>query len=207
MSDSRPPSTQPKRSAMQRVLANFLKGLLVLVPMVGTLYVLYLVFTTIDGMLNLPIPGVGFLLTLIFIILIGALASNIFFRELFGYFESLVTRLPLVKLLYFSIKDLIGAFVGEKKSFNRPVIVELMPGGGIKAMGFITSENLDLPGTEGYVAVYLPQSYNFAANLILVPKERITLLPPEDSARFMAFIVSGGVSKGSATPIPPQPEL
>ncbi len=193
-SDTGAPS---KRGMMQRIFANFLKGLLVLVPMVGTIYVIFFIFTKIDGLLDLPVRGMGFLLTIVFIILIGALASNIFFRELFGYLESLVTRLPLVKLLYFSIKDLIGAFVGETKSFNRPVIVELMPENGIKAMGFITSENMDLPGTEGYVAVYLPQSYNFAANLILVPKARITPLPAVDSARFMAFIVSGGVSRGS----------
>src|SRR3954463_6577157 len=110
---------------MNRLFTNFLKGLLILVPLSVTCFVIYSVFVKIDGLLGIPIRGVGFVATIVLIVVVGAIASNIFFARLFGYFEKGLTRLPVVKLLYFSIKDLIGAFVGEKKMFNRPVMVSL----------------------------------------------------------------------------------
>jgi uncharacterized membrane protein len=192
---------------MQRLFTHFLKGILILAPMIVTGWVIVWVFTAIDGLLRIPVPGVGFLITIIFIIFVGILASNIFFTRLFSYFEKVLTRLPVVKLLYFSIKDLIGAFVGEKKMFNRPVMVTLahapfevnMPpgkaGSDIKLLGFVTSGSLDfLPESGDRVAVYMPQSYNVGGQLMLVPKERITPLATVESAKLMAFIVSGGAA-------------
>lgn len=199
---------------MNRLFANFFKGILILGPLFATFYVIGLVFVKIDGLLHLPIPGVGFALTIVFIMLVGFLASNIFFERILTYMEKGMTRLPVVKLLYFSIKDFINAFVGEKKSFTRPVMITLGPGilgvagaaagaagsGGtdMKLLGFVTSDSIELPGTEDRVAVYLPQSYNFGGILVLVPKDSITPLATADSAKIMAFIVSGGVSRGVA---------
>jgi uncharacterized membrane protein len=105
--------------------------------------------------------------------------------------------LPLVKLLYSAIKDMIEAFAGEKKSFDKPVIVTVMPGGTAKVVGFVTQEGLENFGLSDYVAVYLPQSYNFAGNVLLFPKESVKPLSIE-SSQAMAFIVSGGISKGSS---------
>jgi uncharacterized membrane protein len=195
---------------MQNLLSNFLKGLLILVPSVLTGYVIIFIFTKIDGLLGIKYPGLGFAVTIAFIILVGSIASNIFFARLFTYFEKGLTRLPVVKLLYFSIKDLIGAFVGEKKMFNRPVMVTMghlplgieatttPPGSDIKLLGFITSEALEfLPNCENRVAVYMPQSYNMGGYIILVPRDRIMPVPGVDSAKFLAFIVSGGVARGN----------
>ncbi len=195
---------------MQKLLTNFLKGLLILVPVMLTGYVFFFIFKKIDGLLPIPYPGVGFIVTIAFIIIVGAVASNIFFERLFAFFEKGLTRLPVVKLLYFSIKDLIGAFVGEKKMFNRPVMVAMghlplgtetmpvPPGSDLKLLGFITSDALDfLPDCANRVAVYIPQSYNMGGYLILVPKDRITPLPMVESSKLLAFIVSGGVARGS----------
>jgi uncharacterized membrane protein len=199
---------------MQRLFTNFLKGILILAPMMVTGWVIYTVFTKIDGLLGIPIPGLGFVVTIIFIILVGFLGSNIFFTRLFGYFERVLTRLPVVKLLYFSIKDLIGAFVGEKKMFNRPVMVAMShlpqgpeleptaptdPGNDIKLLGFVTSDTLEtIPEAGDRVAVYMPQSYNMGGYLMLVPRDRITPLASMESAKILAFIVSGGVARGNA---------
>lgn len=195
---------------MQKIFTNFLKGLLILVPSVVTGFVLVFVFKKIDGLLGIPIMGIGFVVTIVGTTLIGAVASNIFFDRIFQFFEKGLTRLPVVKLLYFSIKDLIGAFVGEKKMFNKPVMVamghlplgiETTPapaGSDIKLLGFITAESLAfLPDCENRVAVYMPQSYNMGGYLMLVPKDRITPLPGVESAKFLAFIVSGGVARGA----------
>jgi len=195
---------------MQKILTNFLKGLLILVPSVATISVILFVFKKIDGLLNIPITGVGFVVTVVGTTLVGAIASNIFFDRIFQFFEKGMTRLPVVKLLYFSIKDLIGAFVGEKKMFNKPVMVAMghiplgvettpsPPGSDIKLLGFITAEALDfLPNSENRVAVYIPMSYNMGGYIMLVPKDRITTLPNVDSAKLLAFIVSGGVARGA----------
>jgi uncharacterized membrane protein len=113
-----------------------------------------------------------------------------------AWLEHALSRVPVAKLVYFSLKDFVGAFVGEKKGFNRPVLVSLGADGIVKVLGFATAEDVEIPGAEGLVAVYVQQSYNFAGNLILVPRDRVTPLPPEESAKWLTFIVSGGVSGG-----------
>jgi uncharacterized membrane protein len=88
---------------------------------------------------------------------------------------------------------LINAFVGDKKRFDRPVAVALMPGASTKALGFVTRDTLGHLEMTGHVAVYFPQSYNFAGNVLLVPREQVETLDV-GSADIMAFIVSGGIS-------------
>jgi len=95
-------------------------------------------------------------------------------------------------LLYGSIKDIVEAFAGEEKKFDKPVIASLGVGGA-KVMGFVTSQTMESIGLTDYVAVYLPQSYNFAGNVLLFKKDSIQPLEI-DSAKAMSFIVSGGVS-------------
>jgi uncharacterized membrane protein len=196
---------------MKSLLTNFLKGILILAPMMVTGWVILFVFTKIDGLLGIKYPGIGFAITILFILLVGMLASNVLFTRLFSYFEKVLTRLPVVKLLYFSVKDLIGAFVGEKKMFNRPVMVAMghlplgtetapaVPGEDIKLLGFVTADTLEfIPEAGDRVAVYIPQSYNMGGYMMLVPRDRITPLASVESAKILAFIVSGGVARGNA---------
>jgi uncharacterized membrane protein len=142
--------------------------------------------------MNIPIPGLGFAVTIAFITLIGVLTSNYLGNKLFILIDKLFSRLPLVKLLYSAIKDVIGAFAGDKKSFDKPVIVELVENGP-KALGFITSQSLDFLSLDNHVSVYLPQSYNFAGSVLLFPCDRVKPVDV-DSSEAMAFIVSGGIS-------------
>ncbi len=174
---------------------NFFEGLLILVPVVTTLYVAWLVFQTIDGWLNIPIPGVGFLVTVGLITLTGRYASTVFVRKMLDVLERMLVKAPFVKLLYTSLKDLIEAFMGEKRRFDQPVLVSLSPGGHAEAVGFVTRTDLEFLGLLDHVAVYFPQSYNFAGNVLVFPKDQVRPLEAE-SADVMAFIVSGGVSGG-----------
>ncbi|MEE9613620.1 MAG: DUF502 domain-containing protein [Thermodesulfobacteriota bacterium] len=180
---------------MKRLTRYFFEGLLVIVPTVASIYIIYLIFTKIDGLLGLPIPGMGFVLTLVSITFVGILASTFITEKLFGYLERLISRLPLVKILYSSIKDLMSAFVGEKKSFDKPVLVTIDEGTGAKVLGFITREELGFLGVKDHVSVYLPQSYNFAGNLLIYPAGQVKPLDA-DSSEVMTFLVSGGVSGG-----------
>ncbi len=177
---------------MKRLMSYFLKGLLVFIPGALTVFTIVLVFTKLDGLLKIPIPGLGLVITLVAITLIGFLASNFVGKAFFALIDGLFTRLPVVKMLYSAIKDIIGAFTGEKKSFNKPAIVELTPGGA-KALGFITRDSLDFLSLSDHVAVYFPQSYNFAGSILIFPSDRVMPLSI-DSSEAMAFVVSGGLS-------------
>ena len=178
---------------MKRLANYFLRGLVLIAPVVITLYVCVWIFQAIDGVLGLPIPGLGFVLTLAVITVVGFLASNLLARSLGSLLERVMTRLPFIRLLYTSTKDLLDAFVGEKRRFDTPVVVAVTPDGGPKAIGFVTMRTVEHLGLGQHVAVYFPQSYNFAGNLLLVPSERVTPLAA-DSTAVMAFIVSGGVT-------------
>ncbi|HET7631318.1 MAG TPA: DUF502 domain-containing protein [Gemmatimonadaceae bacterium] len=178
---------------MSRILNYFLKGLIVTAPVFLTVYICYVIFTTIDGWLELPIPGVGFVVTIALIILVGIAAQTFAARALSTGLDALFEKLPFVRLLYSSTRDLLNAFVGEHRRFDKPVLVTLGGGTGARVFGFVTQESLDMFGVSDSAAVYVPQSYNFAGNLIVFPVSHITPLAVE-SSRVMAFIVSGGVT-------------
>lgn len=180
-------------SPAARLAGYFGRGLLVFVPTVGTLYTVWLVLSYLDSAIGFPIPGLGLVLTLCLIVLIGFLLSNVIGQAALDAFESAIRSLPVVSLLYTSLKDLLGAFVGDKKSFDRPAMVALDPAGKIKVFGFVTCERFDDVRLKDMCAIYLPQAYNFAGNILIVPKASVELVDA-DPAQFMAFIVSGGVS-------------
>lgn len=180
---------------MSFFLRHFFRGLVVLVPAAATVWVFYAVFRRIDGLVPLGVPGLGVLATVALVTVIGFLASSFVTRRVFQLVEGLFSRLPLVRLLYGSLRDLVGAFVGEKRSFDRPVVVTLGTGFHGKALGFVTRDSLESFGLPGYVAVYLPQSYNFAGSTLLFPKDQVTPVAAP-ATEVMAFVLSGGVARG-----------
>src|SRR5258708_23385555 len=105
---------------MNWLIKNFLRGLVIVVPIALTSYLLYQAFVRIDALLNLKQPGAGFAITILAIITIGAVASNFFVRKFLRLTETIFTRAPLVRLIYASIKDLLEAFVGDQKRFDQP---------------------------------------------------------------------------------------
>lgn len=178
---------------MKTLFGYFWRGCLVLAPVGITLYLGWWVIATVDQLLPIGIPGLGFIITVGTITLVGVLTSNVVGRAVVRRIETWLSRVPLVKLMYTSIRDLINAFVGDKKRFEHPVSVALSEARDLFVLGFVTRENLEPLKLDTHVAVYFPQSYNFAGNLLLVPKDRVTRLPAS-SGDVMAFIVSGGVS-------------
>ena len=178
---------------MKKITKFFLEGLLLLVPLFVTLYVFYFIFTRIDNFLKFETKGLGFIATILMITVVGYVSSTLLTSRFAEKIDASFNRLPLVKMIYTSIKDLINAFVGDKKRFKRPVLIDIYPGSNVKVAGFITADDLKNFGLVDSVAVYLPQSYNFAGFLIVVPKDQVTPLDVE-SGRVMAFIVSGGVT-------------
>jgi uncharacterized membrane protein len=191
---------------MSRLLNHFFRGLVFIVPFAVTIYVCVGIFRTIDGWLGLPLPGAGFLATIILITAVGFLASNLITRSLLSALERVFNKLPLVRLLYSSTRDLLNAFVGEKRRFDKPVLVDVFGGGSTKVFGFLTQESLAGLGFGDHVTVYIPQSYGFAGNLFVFPAAQITRLEA-DSADVMAFIISGGVTALPHGVAPARPPL
>jgi uncharacterized membrane protein len=88
----------------------------------------------------------------------------------------------------------MGAFVGQKKRFNKPVLVTVNENPKMQKLGFITNENLtDLGISDDRIAVYLPLSYAFSGNLYIISKKQITPIEAS-SAEMMKFVISGGVT-------------
>lgn len=182
---------------MKMFLRYLAQGAAIAVPIAVTLYVVYAIVRAMDGLLRLPVPGLGLIVTLALMTLLGFVTSSVIGTRLVGFAEGLLQRVPLVKILYGSLRDLVAAFVGERKGFDHPVLVELPCGQG-KVFGFATRYGLPLPGLADHVAVYFPQSYNFAGNLVAVPRANVTELDVK-STELMSFVISGGIA-GLAEP-------
>jgi uncharacterized membrane protein len=177
-------------SRLRKLLNYFLKGLLISLPIYATYRIIRGSVESIDAVLDLETKGLGFVMVISTITFLGFIGSTIMTRPIIDLMDDLFSNIPFVKVIYTSIKDLIEAFVGDKKKFDKPVIVELTP--GIFKPGFITQEDLSLLGLPGMVAVYLPHSYAFSGNLFLVDKDKLRPYHG-DSGELMKFIVSGGV--------------
>ena len=176
----------------KKIINYFLRGLLFVAPLAITLYIIILVVLFLDSLIPLPVPGLGILIVFGFITFIGYTASMFLTQPLFEMLEAWLIKIPLVNIIYTSIKDLMSAFVGDKKKFNTPIIVKLSD--NMFRLGFMTQDDLTVLEEAGLVAVYFPHSYNFSGNSYLVPRENVRILKNVNSTEVMKFIVSGGVS-------------
>ena len=181
---------------MNTLIKYFFRGLLLVIPIGLTIYILVGAVRWLDSLLSLKYPGSGILIILVSITAIGYIGSTLIAKPIVEFFEKLLNRLPLVRIIYSSVKDLISAFVGDKKKFSQPVLVTINKGSDLQKLGFITQEDLSTIGIKEKIAVYLPHSYNFSGDLYIVPKENVVLIQ-NSGADIMKFIVSGGVTSVS----------
>jgi uncharacterized membrane protein len=192
-----------RNAFIKRILNYFVRGLILVAPIYITVLIIWSGVEFLDNILpiNIPIsdkqsvylPGLGVLIILTGIILLGFFFSTVVPQSFFNFSESLLKRIPLISLIYYSIKDLITAFVGDKKKFNQPVLVTIYKDTQIKKLGFITQTDLRHLNLKDHVAVYIPHSYAFSGMLYIVPIEHVTLLEA-NSTDIMKMIVSGGIS-------------
>ena len=180
---------------MKKIINYFLQGLLYIVPISVPLYVVYWVFTKIDGILPFQFPGLGLIVIIALITFIGFAGSTIITSPINSFFQRLLKKAPLLQTIYSSMKDLMRTFVGKKKGFNQAVLIKLYENSTIERIGFITNEDLSSLGIkEGKILVYLPHSYAFSGQLFVVEKSYITPID-SPSSEIMKLIVSGGVTE------------
>ncbi|MFX3623467.1 MAG: DUF502 domain-containing protein [Ectobacillus sp.] len=191
---------------MKHWLKHFLNGILTIVPILLIVYVLFTVFTFLDGLLGNAIksyvgeayvPGIGILVTIVFLTFLGWLSKHYMINGILRIIDRLFRKVPLVKTLYTSIQDILQSLLGEKRSFSKVVLVTI-PGTSMKSLGFVTSEELHTlyEPLQEYVAVFIPQTFQVAGITFLVPKSDIEVLDikPEDA---MKFILSAGMTNQS----------
>jgi len=176
-----------------KIVRYFFNGTLFIVPLVATVYCIIQSFQWLDSRLTLPYPGVGFLIILSAITLFGYFTSNFAFQTFSNWFDHFINQIPLVKLIYSSIKDLLAAFVGDKRKFDKPVLVTINKENTLHRIGFVTQSDLTEIGITDMVVVYFPQSYAFAGDHFLVSRANVKPLDISGSVA-MKFIVSGGIS-------------
>jgi len=172
----------------------FLGGLILAVPIGTTIWVVIFVFNFLDNLLPTTIPGLSILIIVAALVFLGFIGSTFLQNTLLNFFDRILEKIPLIKVIYTSVRDLLSAFVGKEKRFSKPVLVSLSKDSGIYKLGFVTQKDLKNLGIEeGMSAVYLPHSYNFSGNLIIVKNELIQPINgPSDE--IMKFIVSGGIT-------------
>lgn len=194
---------------MRRISIYFLNGLLVVLPLAGTIYLLNYAFQLINSLgltwlfkvipTEWKFPGMGLLAVVLFILLIGFFARLWLTRKFLELVEWIIWKIPLVKGLYSTLKDTIHSFLGEQKSFDTVVFV---PVAGTKRMGFLTVKEPRFTTKDGqeYVGVYFPQSLQFSGDLHWYKKEEIEVLDLNvDEA--LQLILSGGIAGNkSSTP-------
>jgi uncharacterized membrane protein len=206
-----------KNFFFKRIISYFIRGLVLVAPLYATALIIWTGVEFLDNIIPIDIPisneqsvylpGLGVLIIIFGIVLLGFLFSTIVPQSFFKFTESIMRRLPLVSLIYYSIKDLILAFVGDKKKFNQPVLVTMYKDTDIKKIGFITQTDLSHLKIADHVAVYMPLSYSLSGELFIVPTEHVTLLEAK-STDVMKMLVSGGVSvKVSKEETPEEEEI
>ena len=196
----------------KKLLRYFLQGVLILAPIIITIWAVAGLFNIIDSILpNLlyrffptligtdsdgtphRIPGLGFIVVVLLILLVGYISSSFIVKSLFDLLGRGLERAPGIKIIYTTVKDFFEAFAGDKKKFNRPVLVNVSEGDAWQ-IGFITQQHATEFGMEDHVAVYVPFSYSIAGQLFFLPPHKIKLLENVSSTDAMKFVISGGVT-------------
>lgn len=186
---------------MKKFIGYFIQGLILFIPIIITTAILFKLFDFFAGIFSffgfssntIINTLLGFAGTLGFVALLGVLASSYVFKEVFSYLEEKLEHAPFIRHIYSPIKDFTNAFVGNKKRFNKPVLVLTNPLANIEEIGFITRESLEDFEIKDKVAVYLPFSYSLSGKLVIVPTSQIKPMNA-DASDAMKFVVSGGVT-------------
>jgi uncharacterized membrane protein len=163
-------------------------------PITLTIYIIVAVINWLDDLFDLGIPGLGILVMIALLTLVGFIGTSFLVKPFIIITERIFNRVPLVRIIYSSIKDLFDAFVGDNQKFNKPVVVKMQENPLLHRIGFVTQDDMIAVSMDDKVAVYFPDSYNFSGKLWLVSKENVTYLELP-SSEVMKFVVSGGVSK------------
>jgi len=205
----------------QKISGYFLRGLITLLPLLVTLWLLYFLFTFLDSILGNLItlitgrhmPGLGLLLTLILIFFVGFFATFIISAQLFKLGEEMLCRVPIIKSIYTGVKQINDVLFMQKHAdeYRRACLIEY-PRKGVWSIGFITSDaatEIEAKLKEKMINVFVANTPTPATGfLVLTPARDVILLDMKIEDAFK-YVISGGVIKPSTLPpeMPPKKEF
>jgi len=195
---------------MERLKRYLVAGLIVVVPALLTIYVLVIMFRFVDGILGnflnvyfkrilgFYIPGLGFLISLFFILFVGFLATRFLGKKVFIALEKWFSSLPLINKIYPALKQIILFILAQKEfGFKKVVLVEY-PSKGIWSLGFLTNESfrhINKVSDREMVSVFIASTPGpLTGYIIFVAKDQIKFLDISVSDA-LKIIISGGTFK------------
>ncbi|GAC1526094.1 MAG: DUF502 domain-containing protein [Sediminibacterium sp.] len=200
------------RDYLKKLLQLFFQGLIVLAPIGITLWVVLGLFRLVDDFLPnlinslLPdlldkdatgnlrrLPGLGFVVVIALVLFVGWVSSLFVVGRLVAVLDTVLEKTPGIKFIYSSVKDFLEAFAGNKKKFDKPVLVNV-DSLDVWRIGFITQQSAIEFGLEDHVTVYVPHSYAISGITYIVPRTRVKPLHNISAANAMKHAVSGGVT-------------
>ncbi len=180
----------------KRLRNRFIAGLVILTPVVVTVYVFIILFLKVDSLLapliyrfvGWEIPGMGFLAILLLIFLTGLIARNYLGRKLIGIGEKIMTKIPLINRIYVALQQISQTFLAQKRSIFKEAVLIEYPRKGLYAIGFVTSYM-----EEGrMLGIFIPTTPNPTSGFLLfLPREEAIPLrmKVEDALK---LVISGG---------------
>ncbi len=186
----------------KKIKKYFISGLIVVVPVSFTVYILWAIIRFTDRLypssfLPFYVPGFGIIVTFFVIFLVGVITTNFLGKRLLSFGERIISRVPLVKEIYLSIKQIAEALFSQKeKNFRRVVLIEY-PRKGIYTMVFVTGvshENIQEKTGKKLLNVFVPTTPNPTSGfLLMVPEDEVIELDltPEEAFK---LIISGGMA-------------
>jgi uncharacterized membrane protein len=197
---------------MRKIFTLTMSGLVTVLPVTLTVYVIWWLVNTVEGWLHRALialhvvrpadywPGLGLITGFFLLLAVGGLVNAYAGRIFLKYWDELLGRIPLVKTLYGAFRDVLSLLPsgsGEKRDLRRVVLAHF---GNVHAIGFVTREDvpvaLEAHGGQNWVTVYFPMSYAFGGYTLYLPRDRIQPLDisVEDAMR---LAITAGLTAGS----------
>jgi uncharacterized membrane protein len=205
---------EQQKQQLRKIAGTFFTGLLAVLPILVTVaLVMWLIGAAeavLGGLLGfllprgLYLPGMGLLVAIVLIYLVGLGMKGLFVQQAFGWVESALNRIPLVKTVYGAVRDLTGFMSNKRERKFGQVVMVQMPNLPVRLVGFVTVDDLLEAGiagcdTNGCVAVYLPMSYQIGGYTVMLPRQYLTPLDMSFEEA-MRFVITAGMSRPSEEP-------
>ncbi len=180
----------------------FFAGILILLPIIITGYIIIFAFNLVDGILrNLiqyiagrPLPGLGFLIIIVLIIFAGAVGTNVFGKKLLHFGDGIFQRIPIVKTIYTATKQVMEAFTPQRRAAFQHVVMIEYPRKGVYSLGFVTGEapaEIEDKVQDDLVNVYLPTTPPTQGYFLMVPRQDVNFLEMSVEDGFKLLISAG----------------
>ena len=192
---------------MKTLSSIFFAGLAALLPIIGTFYLISWLVVSVETMLGKTVktffgeqyyvPGLGIVLAIVVTFLVGLFMRFWLAKIMFGFWERMLYRLPLIKTVYGIFQDFTQYVTGSSTPRDQQVVTVQLPGTNIQLLGFVTRSDMSrLPkglASAERIAVYLPMSYQIGGYTVMIPRDEVTPVDmPMDDA--MRFAVTAGLS-------------